>query len=135
MWVQANDGNGVLDLTVQGNQLSAGQRAFLLNNGSASPNIFGVPDSHTVRLNLGGVGPLQNTFVHGAGGTEDFRIRQRVNSTIILEGYAGGPADTAAVVSYIQNRNAGSPGEPGSATVEAPGAGFLPGTVPLPSPF
>lgn len=139
MSVLANDGNGVLNLTVQGNQLSSGgpfaREAFTLSNGATSTNIFGVPDSHTVRLNLGGAGALQNTFVHGDGATEDFRIRQRFSSTIILEGYAGTATDTAAVVSYIQNRNAGSSGEPGSATVQAPGAGFLPGAVPLPDPF
>lgn len=139
MSVTANDGNGVLNLTVQGNHLSASgsfaQEAFFLNNGSTSTNIFGVPDSHTVRLDLGGAGPLQNTFARGASAADDFRIRQRFNSTIILEGYTGAATDTAAVVSYVQSRNTGSNGVPGSATVQAPGAGFLPGTVPLPDPF
>ncbi|MBZ9999177.1 MULTISPECIES: S-layer family protein [unclassified Mesorhizobium] len=143
MNVLANDGNGVLNLTVQSNQFSVGtdpagsREAFFLNAGSTSANVFGVTDSHTVRLNLGGAGALQNTFAHGVGSVDDFRIRQRFDTRVEMPGYAGAPFDPAGVVSYIQGRNIGSGG--GSATVnDSPSVttdGFFSGTVPLPNPF
>jgi hypothetical protein len=143
--VLANDGNGVLNLTVQSNDLAVGtdpagsREAFFLNNASTTTNVFGVVDSHTVRLNFGGAGALANTLTHGVGAPDDFRIRQRFDSRIELPGYAGTAFDTAAVVSYIQGRNNGSAGEPGSVTANDSAAvttdGFFNGTVPLPVTF
>ncbi|MBE1205073.1 inverse autotransporter beta domain-containing protein [Aminobacter carboxidus] len=139
MNVVANDGNGVLNLTVQSNQLSsnaAGREAFNLVAGGADPNIFGLRDSHTVRLNLGGAGALENTFVHGSGVTRDFLIRQRFDSRLEIVGYAGSQFDTAAALAYVQGRNNGSAGEPGLVTTEGVGpGGFFNGSVPLPNPF
>ncbi len=153
--VLANDGNGVLNLTVQSNDLDQSVstnplslQSFFLNNGSTTCNIFtplgaclpdgsgGVVDSHTVRLNFGGAGALANTLTNSAGTTDDFRIRQRFNSRIELPGYTGTAFDTTAVIAYIQGRNTGSAGEPGSATANDSAAvttdGFFNGTVPTP---
>ncbi|WP_019499612.1 choice-of-anchor D domain-containing protein [Pseudanabaena sp. PCC 6802] len=144
--VQANDGNGVLNLTVQSNDLDQSVstnplslQSFFLNNASTTTNVFGAVDSHTVRLNFGGAGALANTLTNSAGTTDDFRIRQRFNSRIEMPGYSGTPFDTAAVVTYIQGRNTGSAGEPGSATANDSATvttdGFFGGTVPTPTPF
>lgn len=139
MNVVANDGNGVLNLTVQSNQLSsnaAGREAFNLVAGGADPNIFGLRDSHTVRLNLGGAGALENTFVHGSQVTRDFLIRQRFDTRLELQGYVGTQFDTSAALSYFQGRNNGSAGEPGLVTTEGVGpGGFFNGSVPLPNSF
>ncbi|MCC6572251.1 MAG: cadherin-like domain-containing protein [Planctomycetes bacterium] len=144
--VLANDGNGVLNLTVQSNSLSVGtnpigsREAFFLNNGSTTTNVFGLVDSHTVRLDFGGAGALANTIAHGVGAPDDFRIRQRFQSRIEMPGYnnGGNPFATASVVTYIQGRNTGSAGEPGSATSQDDAGttndGFYGGTVPLPGP-
>jgi hypothetical protein len=67
----------------------------------------------------------------GANGGTDFRVRQRFGTTVRLPGYVGGATDTAAVVTFIQGRNTGT--ETGSATVQAPGAGFV-GGVPCTQP-
>ena len=63
----------------------------------------------------------------GANGGTDFRVRQRFGTTVRLPGYGGGATDTAAVVAFIQGRNTGA--ETGSATVQAPGAGFVGGAA------
>jgi Domain of unknown function DUF11/Bacterial Ig domain/RTX calcium-binding nonapeptide repeat (4 copies) len=138
-----NDGNGIFNLTVTGNTIlhsdgTNSREAFFLNNGSTTTNVFGVVDSHTVRLNFGGAGALANTLSRGPGAPDDFRIRQRFNSRIELLSYAGTAFDTAAVVAYIQGRNTGSAGEPGSATANDSATvttdGFFNTTaVPLPS--
>jgi len=140
MNVVANDGNGVLNLTVQSNQLltnAAGREAFNLVAGGADPNIFGLRDSHTVRLNLGGAGALENIFAHGSGVTRDFLIRQRFDTRLELQGYVGTQYDTAGALTYFQGRNNGSAGEPGLVTTEGAGPGgfFNVGSVPLPNSF
>ncbi len=71
---------------------------------------------------------MANSLVgSGANGGTDFRVRQRFSSTVRLPGYAGAATDTAAVVTFIQGRNTGA--ETGSATVQAPGPGFLGGAA------
>ena len=64
----------------------------------------------------------------GANGGTDFRIRQRMSTTVRLPGYGGAATDTAAVVSFIQGRNTGA--ETGSATAQSPpGGGFVGGAA------
>lgn len=134
--VLANDGSGTLNMTVTGNNSSHSdgtnsREGFFVNAGSADPNIFGVPDAHFVCLTLGGAGALRNTLTHGPGAPDDFRMRQRFNTTIRLPGYAGGAADTAAVVAFVNGNNISTTG---SATVNTPpGGGFVGGAAcPLP---
>jgi hypothetical protein len=130
--VLANDGSGVLNLTVTGNNVSHSdgtnsREGIFLNAGSTDPNIFGVADAHFVCLSLGGAGALSNTLTHGPGAPDDFRLRQRFNTTIRLPGYAGSATDTAAVVSFILSRNTATTG---SATVNSPpGGGFVGGAA------
>jgi hypothetical protein len=132
----ANDGGGFFNLTVTGNSVTElvgvdARESFFLNNGSTSTNIFGGVDSHLVCLQLGGAGALANTLNNGPTTTDDFRLRQRLNSTIRLPGYGGTARDTAAVVQFISNNN---PGATGSATVETTsGGGYVGGaTCPVP---
>ena len=134
--VLANDGGGTLNMTVTGNTSTHSdgtnsREGFFLNNGSASPNIFGVPDAHYVCLTLGGAGALRNTLTHGPGAPDDFRLRQRFNSTIRLPGYGGAATDTAAVVTFVNGNNTSTTG---TATVNSPpGGGFVNGAAcPLP---
>ena len=132
----ANDGGGVFNMTVTGNNSNHSdgtnsREGFFLNNGSTDPNIFGVPDAHFVCLSLGGAGSLRNTLTRGPGAPDDFRLRQRFNSTIRLPGYGGAATDTAAVVTFVNGNNTSTTG---SATVNSPpGGGFVGGAgCPLP---
>jgi hypothetical protein len=135
MNVLANDGNGVLNLTVTGNDISdmstdpnGGREAFNLVAGATSTNIFGLVDSHTVCLALGGAGALANTLNGGQFGTGDFRTRQRFNTTVILPGYAGGARDVDAVIAFIITNNTGTAPLTGSGTVEpVTGGGYITG--------
>ncbi|QQR73648.1 MAG: tandem-95 repeat protein [Holophagales bacterium] len=135
--VLANDGGGVLNMTVTGNNLSHSdginsREGFFLNNGSTDPNIFGVPDAHTVCLSLGSTSPaLKNTLTHGPGAPDDFRLRQRFSSTIRLPGYAGATTDTAAVVTFVNGNNTSTTG---SATVNSPPGGGFVGGASCPTP-
>jgi uncharacterized repeat protein (TIGR01451 family) len=107
----AVDGNGTLNATVTGNTIAEPfgvfpQEAIYVQAGASST----LPDSHTLCADITG-----NTF-------DDFRIRQRISTTINLPGYAGGSADTGAVVTFVQENNTGIP--IGSATVSGSGGGF-----------
>lgn len=134
--VLANDGGGTLNVTVTGNNSSHSdgtnsREGFFINNGSADPNIFGVPDAHFVCLSLGGAGALRNTLTRGPGAPDDFRMRQRFNSTIRLPGYGGGVTDTAAVVAFVNGNNISTTG---SATVNSPPGGGFVGGAACPTP-
>src|SRR5262249_40077187 len=93
--------------------------------------------SGTMCLDLGGTGVLANSFAGtGAGGTTDFRIRQRMATTVRLPGYSGANTDTAAVIAFISGRNTGSPSGAANTNVSpsgpdgAPfGGGFIGGAV------
>jgi hypothetical protein len=135
--VLANDGGGTLNLTVTGNTVAElvaafSREGFFLNAGSTSTNVFGGADSHFVCLKLGGAGAEANTLNNGPGTTDDFRLRQRFETTVRLPGYGGAAGDTAAVVAFVSGNN---PGATGSATVNFPagGGGFVGGAAcPLP---
>ncbi|MEO8275580.1 MAG: cadherin-like domain-containing protein [Thermoanaerobaculia bacterium] len=134
--VLANDGNGTINMTVTGNNASHSdgtnsREGFFINNGSADPNIFGVPDGHFACLALGGAGALKNTLTHGPGAPDDFRLRQRFNSTIRLPGYGGTATDTAAVIAFVNGNNTSTVG---SATVNSPPGGGFTGGATCPTP-
>ncbi|MGQ0800600.1 MAG: Ig-like domain-containing protein [Pseudomarimonas sp.] len=128
---EAGDGDSVLNLTIQTNiidqQVGAlAREAFQTNYGITPTNVFSNVDSPQICLQLGGAGGLANTFSHGAGAPDDFRLRNRFEAVVRMPGYGGAEDDTAAVVAYIQGRNSGSAGEPGSATASATaGAGYF----------
>ena len=119
-------GNGTLNATVTGNTISQpgsglfAQNGFQLNSGVSSTG----PDAHFVCLTLAS----NNLTGSGNNGGTDFFLRQRFSTTVRLPGYAGANNDTAAVVSFVQSNNAGSP--TGLATVNTPpGGGFVGGAA------
>jgi hypothetical protein len=129
---QANDGSGVMNLTVTGNVVSElahafSREAFFLNAGSFDPNVFGVADAHTVCLDLGGAGSLSNLLAGGPSASADMRLRQRFATTVQLPGYAGSNTDGSAVGAYLSARNGGA-----SASVQVtspPGGGYVGGAA------
>jgi hypothetical protein len=125
IFVLVTDGNGAANVNVFNNTVSAidgafGREGFYVEAGATTTNVFGLTDNQTVCVGVGGSG-LANTLAHGTGSTDEFRLRQRFNTTIRLPGYAGGAADTAAVIAFVSgNNNAAA----GSATVSGTGGGF-----------
>jgi hypothetical protein len=139
---EAGDGDSVLNLTVTGNTIdqqvgALTREAIQTNHGLTSTNVFGNVDTPVVCLQLGGAGALANTFSHGAGAPDDFRLRKRFEATVRLPGYAGGTGqDTTSldqVVAFVRGQNTGSAGEPGSAAASGTGGGYTGGVAcPLP---
>jgi hypothetical protein len=119
-------GNGNMVATVTGNTISNpgafASNGFLLNAGTATG------DQHTVCLTLGGSGPFANAMT-GSGPSADFRLRQRMATTVKLPGYAGANNNNAAVIAFVQSHNGGTPTGSVSNTVPT-GGGFIGGTCP-----
>ena len=119
-----NAGASAMNLTITGNTIS--NPGTFASNGILAQAGAALGDDDTLCVDIGGAGALANSLVgSGANGGTDFRVRQRFSTTVRLPGYVGGATDTAAVVAFIQGRNTGA--ETGSATVQAPGPGFLGG--------
>jgi hypothetical protein len=123
-------GNGDMKVTATGNTVAnPGTLVFAKNgaqlNGGVTPG-----DTYEVCLTLGGAGALANAITStGTDGGTDFRLRQRQATTVYLPGYVGANSNDAAVVSFVQGNNGGTP--TGSATNTVPtGGGFL-GTCPF----
>jgi large repetitive protein len=126
--IHQRDGNGSIHATVTGNTI-ANPGTFASNGLLAQAGAVG-GDAGFLCVDIGGAGASANSLAgSGAGGATDFRVRQRMNTTVRLPGYAGGATDTAAVVSFIQGRNTGA--ETGSATVGTvpPAGGFVGGAA------
>jgi uncharacterized repeat protein (TIGR01451 family) len=111
----AIDGSADLDATVTGNTISQPFGAF------PQEAIYGQAGATTGDSSDLCADISSNSFVGAGGGSDDFRLRQRKSTTFKLPGYAGTPGDTAAVVSFVQGNNTGTPS--GSATVDFPGTG------------
>ena len=115
-----------MNATITGNTIS--DPGTFASNGILAQAGAAVGDDDVLCVDIGGAGALANSLVgSGANGGTDFRVRQRFSATVRLPGYVGGATDTAAVVAFIQGRNTGA--ETGSATVQAPGPGFLGGAA------
>ncbi|HSK63419.1 MAG TPA: hypothetical protein VK893_06255, partial [Pyrinomonadaceae bacterium] len=125
--INVRDGlTNTTNATITGNTIS-NPGTFASNGILAQAGAAG-GDAGFLCIDIGGAGALANTLGgSGANGSEDFRVRQRFSTTVRLPGYAGGNTDTAAVVAFIQGRNTGA--ETGSATVQAPGGGFVGGAA------
>ncbi|HSU16257.1 beta strand repeat-containing protein [Longimicrobium sp.] len=115
-------GSGTLNATVTGNTVAnPGTSGFpmngvMLNAGTSTG------DAHLVCLEMSG-----NSLVgSGAFGGTDFRLRQRMATTVRLPGYAGANNDNAAVVAFEQANNAGGPSG-GAANTVPTGGGFVGG--------
>jgi hypothetical protein len=126
----SSGGNGSMAATVQGNTVSNpgsfALNGFFLNSGTTSG------DAHTVCLTFGGAGAAANAITGGGSvpnGGFDARLRQRMATTVRLAGYAGANNNNAAVQSYVQSQNGGTPTVSVSNSVPT-GGGFVGGTCP-----
>jgi hypothetical protein len=126
----ANGGRGRLNAVVNGNTIAtpAPFAAFPtsgvhLNSGTNSG------DDAIVCLTLGAAGAPNTIAGTGTNGATDFRLRERMNTTVALPGYVGANDDNAAVVAYVQSRNAGAPTGSAANAVSTGGPGFV-GTCP-----
>jgi hypothetical protein len=90
-------------------------------------------DAGQLCVDIGGAGALANSLAgSGANFGTDFRLRQRIDTTVRLPGYAGAATDTAAAVAFVEGRNTGS--ETGSATHNSPPGGGFTGGAACPQP-
>jgi hypothetical protein len=92
----------------------------------ANAAITGPGNTSSICADIGGAGALSNTFTHSLGGSiagGDMRVRQRNDGTMRLPGYGGAATDTAAVATYLNNRNA----EVSPSTATADSTGFAGG--------
>jgi hypothetical protein len=134
--LKQGDGSGSLQATVTGNIISVQEPSTLnpaqaifaeagLTSDSAANHTV---DSGTSCFDIGGASALANSFAGaGANGSEDFRVRQRFNTTVQLPGYGGGNSDDTAVVNFISGRNTGAPS--GTASHNTPAGGGFVNTV------
>lgn len=132
------DGNGSTNLTMTGNNIDikldgAGNAvAGIL----AQTAVTGPGNTSSMCADIGGAGGLSNTWTHSLGGTMaagDIRVRQRMDGTFRLPGYAGGATDLTAVINYLNGRNT----EVSSSTATADSSGYAGGgacTQPNPIP-
>ena len=125
--------SGTINTTVTGNTIAepgntagtitVAKQGIHYNIGTVSGDTF------TTCADIGGAGALANTIdASGADSTPstvnvDVRLRQRQSTTIRLPGYGGGATDTAAVETFIDNRN--SAGTTTLAAASGSGGGFL----------
>jgi hypothetical protein len=126
--IAQRSGSATVQATVTGNTISNGgtfaAQAIFVAAGAATG------DNGTMCLDLGGAGALANSFAGaGANGSTDFRVRQRLLTTVHLPGYAGANNNDAAVISFIQGRNTGSPSGAADNNVAGGGGGFVGGAA------
>jgi uncharacterized repeat protein (TIGR01451 family) len=117
-----------LNATITGNTIS--NPGSFASNGIFAQAGAATGDTSFLCVDIGGAGALANSIAgSGANGGTDFRVRQRISTTVRLPGYAGANNDNNAVVAYIQGRNTGA--ETGSATnnVAGGGGGFVGGAA------
>jgi hypothetical protein len=121
--ILSRDGSPTINATVTGNNIAnpsaGGGNGLLLRNGAITTD-GGFTCAAITGNSLAGSAVV---------GLDDFRLRQRFNTTVRLPGYGGAPGDTAAVVAFIQGNNPGI--ESGSATADFPptGGGFVGGAA------
>ena len=128
---QWSNGHGIV--------LTAGDTSPILNtnitgNLITEPNLTSFP-ANGLHINAGTTSTgaanvcanIQNNSMVGSGNSaqfyDDFRLRQRNSSTVNLPGYGGAATDNAAVVSFIQGQNTGSPTGSASNTGNLTGTG------------
>ncbi len=121
--ILSRDGSPTINATVTGNSIAnpstGGGNGLLLRNGAITTD-GGFTCAAITGNSLAG---------SAVAGLDDFRLRQRFNTTVRLPGYGGAAGDTAAVVAFVQGNNPGA--ETGSATVDFPatGGGFVGGAA------
>jgi hypothetical protein len=126
-------GSGTLNATVTGNTISnPGTLATLAGNGiHLNGGTLDVPlDQHQFCAQIGGAGALANAITgSGVLGGTDFRLRQRQGTTVRLPGYAGANNNDAAVVTFVQSNNGGTPSGTVTNTVGTGGGGYVGGAA------
>jgi hypothetical protein len=124
--VQAGDntagGQGAVNATVTGNVVAEPFGTFPANGLHLNAGTV-TGDSHAVCLDA-----QSNTMTgSGANGGADFRLRQRMLTTVRLPGYAGANNDNAAVVTFLKANNGVTPTALVSNTVSTGGGGYVGG--------
>ncbi|HET7228750.1 MAG TPA: Ig-like domain-containing protein [Longimicrobium sp.] len=118
-------GNGTLNATVAGNTVAEPGTALIAKNGIHLNAGTVTNDSHQVCLALSG-NSITGSGSGGAAGT-DFRLRQRMLTTVRLSGYAGANNDNAAVTAFVQANNPAAPTGLVQNNVAGGGGGFVNG--------
>jgi hypothetical protein len=125
-----NDGNGLLDATVQGNTIT-NPGTFALN-GIRADSGAAAGDAGAMCLDIGSASTaaLENDVDAGGKqsttGEEDIRVRHRFNTTVRLVGYSGAQFSTTDVVNYLIPRNDAGGVPTASAVVNSGfGGGFV----------
>ena len=124
------DTSAALNATVTGNTLKEPNTASFPGDGMFLTAGTTAAGAASVCFDFGGAGALRNDIVgsgNAAGGSSDFRVRQRNSSTVRLPGYGGAAGDTAAVISYIQGRNTALASGTATAAFPTTGGGFIGG--------
>lgn len=105
----ANDATASADVTMIGNIVSSPSGSGFEGIFVAAGSVSG--DSIDMCADIGGAtAALENSFVAtGTGGVTDIAFSKRFLSEIRLPGLAAGSVSNAALTTYIQGRNAGSP--------------------------
>jgi hypothetical protein len=122
----AAGGQGTLNATVTGNTVAQpGTLGTLAMNGVHLNSGTNAGDQHQVCLALSG----NSLAGSGALGGTDVRLRQRMLTTVRLPGYAGANNDNAAVQTFVQANNGGTPTVLAQNTVSTGGGGFVGGAA------
>jgi hypothetical protein len=116
-------GSGSLNATVTGNTIADPGTSGFPMNGVMLNSGTNAGDAHQVCLAMTG----NSITGSGAFGGADFRLRQRMLTTVRLPGYAGANNDNAAVVAFVQGNNGGTPSGSAANTVSTGGGGFVGG--------
>lgn len=116
--VLARDGSSDINATITGNNIdtitTTGSNGIIVQSGATAT------DTTNVCADIGGSTPaLRNTIANQpVTALDELRVRNRFPGTLFrLPGYAGGGADTAAVITYLQGRNSVAAGGTTSATI------------------
>jgi hypothetical protein len=118
-------GHGSLNATVTGNTVAEPGTALVPKNGIHLNAGTVAADSHQVCLAVSG-NSITGSGSGGAAGT-DFRLRQRMLTTVRLPGYAGANNDNAAVTAFVQAANPPAPTGLVQNNVAGGGGGFVGG--------
>lgn len=125
--VVQNDGNGTLDVTARNNSI-ANPGTFASHGIFVRSGLTGGTETGQTCVDLGHptTAALKNSVTGaGAGGSADIRVRHLSNTTVRLPGYAGTAFDTAAVVTYLQNRNNPTTTPTVTSTTSGTGTGYI----------
>jgi hypothetical protein len=120
-------GSGVLNATLTGNVVAQPGTAPISKNGIHLNAGTTTGDAHQVCLAVSG-NTIAGSGSGGAAGT-DFRLRQRMLTTVRLPGYAGAANDNAAVTAFEQGANPPTPTGLVQNTVSTGGGGFVGGAA------